>query len=152
MIFKNGAANEAFKESVLGGTDVVMENTLRDPNQYREAVLFEALAAMPAKRIHEFVISPEAKMMVTEGILKQETIDRLASHHDNKILNTTILQLAKEADDPLWQQLVASRIEERRVMNELLEKYGAQAHTVADNAYENFVTPNLPKYFDQNAE
>ena len=151
MIFKNGAANEAFKESVLGGTDVVMENTLRDPNQYREAVLFEALASMPAKRIHEFVISPEAKMMVTEGILKQETIDRLASHHNDKILNTTILQLAKEADDPLWKQLVASRIAERRVMNELLDKYGDQAHTVADNAYENFVAPNLPKYFDQNA-
>lgn len=151
MIFKNDAPNEAFKESVLGGTNVVMENTLRDPNQYREAVLFEALASMPAKRIHEFVISPEAKVMVSEGIIKQETIDRLASNHDDKILNTTICQLAKDADDPLWQEFVAARIQERRIMNELLEKYGAQAHTVADNAYEKFVAPNLPKYFDDNA-
>lgn len=152
MIFKSdNTPNEALRESVFGGTNVVMENTLRDPNQYREAILFEALAAMPAKRIQEFVTSKEAKMMVTEGILKQDTIDRLASHHNNKILNTTICQLAKEADDPLWQELVAAHIQERRLMNELLEKYGAQAHTVADNAYENFVAPNLPKYFDDNA-
>ena len=147
MIFSNGVSSQVF-----GPADIKLESALKNPNQFREAVLFESLNNLPAAKKKEFLTSPEAKAMLEEGLVTRDMLERLAAESDNGILKTTVCHMAKENGDPAWDELVKLRLQERRLMNELLEKYGAQAHTVADNAYENFVAPNLPKYFDQNAE
>lgn len=143
MFFKD----EVHTGSVFGEANITMENTLKNPNQFREAVIYNSLASMPSKKIKEFVVSEEAKFMLKEGIIKQDCIDRLCNKHNDSIANTAVCHIAKEENDPLWEKLVAARIEERRIMNELIEKYGKQGSEVAATAYDDFVVPNVPEYF-----
>ena len=48
---------------------------------------------------------------------------------------------------PLWDELVKARMEERRVMNELITKYQESAAPYAEKAKEEFVESFIPKYF-----
>lgn len=132
---------------VFGSSNVVMESALKNPNQFREAVLFEALSELPEKKIKEFINSPEAKTMLSEGIITQETLERLANEHKDGLIATTVCHMAKENGDPLWDEFVAARIQERRLMNDLLEKYGDKAQPIADDADKRFVEACIPEYF-----
>ena len=137
------------KEStVFGGESAKLEGvTFKNPNQYREAVIFEALASLPESKIKEFIVSEEADMMLSNGIISQDAIERLADAKNNEILYTTICHMAKEDGDPLWDELVKARIEERRIMNELIAKYQESATPYAEKAKEEFVESFVPKYF-----
>lgn len=137
------------KESVLfGNGNAKIEGvTFKNPNQFREAVIFDSLASLPESKLKEFVVSEEAEMMLTNGIITQDALDRLTNAKDNEILNTTICHIAKEDGDPLWDELVKARIEERRIMNELIKKYQEKAEPYAEKAKEEFVESFIPKYF-----
>ena len=85
--------------------------------------------------------------MLNEGIISQEMLERLATDGDTGVLKTTVCHMAKENGDPLWDELVKHHIEERRLMNELINKYGEQAKPIADNANKDFVESCIPEYF-----
>jgi hypothetical protein len=138
---------ERATSNVFGGANAVLESALKNPNQYRDAVLYENLSGLPYNKIKEFIKSPEAKMMLNEGLISQETLERLASDCDTGCLKTTVCHMAKENGDPMWDELVQLRIQERRLFNDLVEKYGDQAKPIADNANKNFVESCIPEYF-----
>ena len=144
MILENAVSK------VFGGINTTMEATLKNPNQYRDAVIFESLSNLSEAKIKEFINSQEAKMMLNEGLISQEVLDRLCAEKCNGILKTTVCHMAKENGDPLWDELVKHHIEERRIMNELLGKYGDQAKPVAESANKKFVDSNIPEYFRNN--
>lgn len=133
--------------NVFGSGDAKLEGALKNPNQYKQAVIFEALSNLPAKKMKEFVRSKEAQTMVTEGIISQDDLDRLESKPTEFCRNTAVCAKAKEAEDPLWNQLVELRIQERRVMNALIEKYGKSVSTIANNADTDIVEQYIPRYF-----
>lgn len=136
------------ESKVFGEEDAKLEGVVfKNPNQYREAVIFEALSSLPESKIKEFVLSEEAATMVSTGIISQDSIERLADCKDNEILCTTICHMAKEDGDPLWDELVKARLEERRVMNELINKYKESATPYAEKAKEEFVESFVPRYF-----
>lgn len=132
---------------VFGGPDVVIEATLKNPNQLKEAVLFESLSTLPAAKLQEFVKSDEAKMMLESEIISQDLIQRLYDHADNGCFQTTVCHMAKEENDPLWDELVRTRVQERRLMNELIAKYGEVAKPMADDAQKEIVESCIPEYF-----
>lgn len=138
-----------YSSAVFGGGNVKLEAALRKPNQYREAVIYENLGGLPDDKLDEFIKSDEAKMMVDREIISDDTLDRLKEkrHHKHSKLDLTVCHMAKEADDPLWNDLVKCRIQERRIMNELLEKYGKEASRIADKADKDFVQKFVPEYF-----
>lgn len=138
---------EHVNSDVFGGPDVVIEATLKNPNQFKEAVLFESLSTLPTAKLQEFVRSNEAKTMLEAEIISQDMIDRLVDHSDNGCLQTTVCHMAKEEDDPLWNELVRCRVQERRLMNELLAKYGEVAQPIADDAQKELVEAFIPEYF-----
>lgn len=142
MIFGDSISN-----SLFGGKNVVMEGYLKNPNQYRDAVLFESLNSLPTNKKKEFVKSNEAKTMVREGLITMELLERLTDEADTGVLKTTVCHMAKENGDPAWDELVKHRIEERRIMNDLIAKYKDKAEVVANNAYKEFVETSIPKYF-----
>ena len=55
--------------------------------------------------------------------------------------------MAKEADDPDWDAFVMHQIESRRLMNDMIAKYGDKAKDIADNAQTDFVEHCVPEYF-----
>lgn len=133
--------------SVFGGSSVHMESTLKNPNQYKEAVIESTLSSLPKKKLNEFVNSKEAKMMLNEGIISQDCLDRLACTNDNGLVKTTVCHLAKENGDPVWDEFVRCRIEERRLMNELLSKYGDEAKPVVVKVEKEVLEASIPEYF-----
>ena len=136
------------ESKVFGENDAKLEGVVfKNPNQFREAVIFEALNSLPESKIKEFVVSEEAETMMSTGIISQDAIERLTNSKDNDILCTTICHMAKEDGDPLWDELVKARMEERRVMNELIAKYQESAAPYAEKAKEEFVESFIPKYF-----
>ena len=135
--------NPSITSALFGASDVLMEST----NQYRNAILFESLSSLSDDKLNEFVNSQEAKVMVNEGILTQETIERLASDHNDSFINTTVCHMAKENGDPEWDAIVKCRIEERRLLNELIERYKDKAEVVANGAKKEIVEGCIPDYF-----
>ena len=145
MIINNIASSKVF-----GGADIKMESTLKNPNQFKEAVIYESLNSLPTKKINEFVHSEEAKTMLNEGIISQDVLDRLVAnsdHHNCKVLKTTVCHMAKENGDPIWDEFVKARIQERRLLNDLIEKYGKDAKVIADSAEKDIVKACIPEYF-----
>lgn len=142
MLFKSSVSS-----SIFGGEDIVIEGALKNPNQYRDAVLFESLNSLPTEKKKEFINSKEAKMMVNEGMISTEVLERLSAEADTGILRTTVCHMAKENGDPAWDELVKHRIEERRLLNDLIEKYSDKAKVIADNANKEFVEAYIPEYF-----
>ena len=138
---------DTINSSVFGSADAKLESTLKNPNQFREAVLFEALNSLSASKRKEFVKSNEARTMLTEGLITKDMLDRLADESDNGVLKTTVCHMAKENGDPAWDELVRHRIEERRIMNDLIAKYSEKAKPIADNADKDFVESCIPEYF-----
>lgn len=138
---------EAAGSSIFGAADIKLESALKNPNQFREAVIFETLNGLPSAKRKEFIKSNEAKTMLTEGLITKDMLDRLASESDNGVLKTTVCHMAKENGDPIWDEFVRCRIEERRIMNELIAKYGEDAKPIADNADKDFVESCIPEYF-----
>ena len=133
---------------VFGPREVKMENTLKNPNQYKEAIIFETLNNLSAEKRREFINSPEAKAMIESGVISQDTVERLEECDTNCItLKTTVCHMAKEDNDPLWDELVECRIKERRLINELIEKYGEKAKSISDKVEKEVVESSIPMYF-----
>ena len=85
--------------------------------------------------------------MINEGLISQDVLERLVNTSDKNILKTTVCHMAKENGDPIWDEFVKARIQERRIMNDLLEKYGKDAKVIADNAEKEIVNASIPEYF-----
>ncbi len=138
---------ESTGSSIFGSSDIKLESALKNPNQFREAVLFEALNSLSISKRKEFVKSNEAKTMLNEGFITKDMLDRLTNESDNGVLKTTVCHMAKENGDPAWDELVRHRMEERRIMNELIAKYSTDAKPIADNANKDFIESCIPEYF-----
>ena len=136
--------NTDIPNALFGGNDAIIEGALKNPNQFRDAVLFESLNSLPTAKKKEFVNSKEAKTMLQEGLISTEVLERLSAEADNGVLKTTVCHMAKENGDPAWDELVKHRIEERRLLNDLIEKYGDKAKVIADNADKEFVEAYIP--------
>lgn len=134
--------------SVFGGSEMQMESTLKNPNQYKEAVIECAISSLPRKKINEFVNSKEAKAMINEGLISQDCLDRLASENDEgRLIKTTVCHMAKENGDPAWDEFVRCRIEERRLMNDMLEKYGDNVKPEIVKVEKEIIESSIPEYF-----
>lgn len=140
--------NNIQTSSVFGAGSVKMEAALKNPNQFREAVAIEIISGLPKSKIREFATSTEAKTMVESGIISQDAIDMLVDSQKNRISMAAVCQMAKEAEDPDWDELVRLRIEERRILNNLVAKYGSKAGEIASNIQKD-INKTIPSYFRQ---
>ena len=140
--------NNIQTSSVFGAGSVKMEAALKNPNQFREAVAIEIISGLPKSKIREFATSTEAKTMVESGIISQDAIDMLVDAQKNRISMAAVCQMAKEAEDPDWDELVRLRIEERRILNNLVAKYGSKAGEIASNIQKD-INKTIPSYFRQ---
>ena len=126
-----------------------LPGVLKNPNQFREAVIYEHMSHKDPATLKRFVNSSEAKAMIEAGTITYDTLDRLAkkANSDNTVVNTAVCHVAKENEDDLWDQLVKAHAEERRIMNELLDKYRKDVETVAINAKSDIIESCIPKQY-----
>ena len=147
MILNNNKSSN-FTYSVFDES-VEIKAVLKNPNQFREAVIFEHMSHKDPATIKTFCNSTEARTMIEAGAITYDTLDRLSqkANSDKGVINTAVCHVAKENDDELWNQLVQARAEERRIMNELLEKYRKEVGTIATNAHTEIIEKCIPSRF-----
>ena len=147
MILNNNKPS-SFTYSVFDES-VEIKAVLKNPNQFREAVIFEHMSHKDPATIKTFCNSTEARTMIEAGAITYDTLDRLSqkANSDKGVINTAVCHVAKENDDELWNQLVQARAEERRIMNELLEKYRKEVGTIATNARTEIIEKCIPSRF-----
>lgn len=137
-----------YESKVFGAASVTIESSLKNPNQFREAVILETIRSLPEEKRKEFLKSEEAKLMLSEGFISDDGMENLNSCDEmDNIHKMAVCHVAKESEDPLWDELMRARMEERRIFNALIEKYGAEAKTFAENANKDFVNKYVPEYF-----
>lgn len=141
--FKYSYTSQIFDESAS------LPGVLKNPNQFREAVIYEHMSHKDPATIKSFLRSTEARTMVEAGTITYDTLDRLAkkANTDDKCVNTAVCHVAKENDDELWDRLVQARAEERRIMNELLAKYRDDVELIALNAKTEIIEKCIPSTY-----
>lgn len=139
----------SYSESMIFSEGAELQVVLKNPNQFREAVIYEHLSHLDPYKIKSFVNSREAKAMIEAGTITYDTLDRLQhkANVGNNVVGTAVCHVAKENEDDLWDQLVAARAEERRIMNELLDKYRDRVETIATNAHNEIIEKCIPANF-----
>ena len=65
------------------------------------------------------------------------------------MLKITVCDLAKENEDPEWDELVECRIRERQLLNSLINKYALEAKDKIEKANEQIINKSIPEYFRQ---
>lgn len=134
--------------SIFGSERESMSGALKNPNALRESFIFEHMSNKDDVTITKFITSREAKVMCEEGLISVDMLDRLENQKSASQLNgLMICHMAMESDDPQFQALVAARAEERRIMNDLIEKYGKEAETLTETYKDQFIKRGLPTEF-----
>lgn len=142
-MFLNNISSTLFDESAT------IKHTLKNPNQFREAVIYEHMSHKNPATIKAFINSPEAKAMIEAGSISYDTLDRLSrkADTDENCMKTAVCHIAKENDDDLWNELLKARAEERRIMNELMNKYRTEADPVALKARTEIIEKCIPSNY-----
>ena len=120
---------------------------------YRDAILYEYFSHIDRTKLRKFVNSSEARALVEAGALTPSSLDRLdAKVHGGEVSSAqkiATFQAAKDANDELWDELVKARAEERRIMNELLQKYEGEVSPIADKAQEEILAKYVPAEYKE---
>lgn len=118
---------------------------LKNPNELLEAYIADELKFAPEEALKEFVNSPEAEAMIEAGIITRKTLVRLSKNDDlSRRTTMAAFQLAKEADDPLWNQLVKNRVRERELIAKITQKYSSRATKAARIGQKSYLKTKMP--------
>ena len=116
-----------------------------------EALLYDDIAHGTEEQIKEFCNSDAANVLVERGVLKKGTLMRLSKTDDEKRREKLMAyQLAKEAKDPLWKKLAKNRVQEKKLIAQIMKKYGPKARKLAKAAQKEYIKvasklPSIPE-------
>lgn len=128
--------------------DASINAVLKNPNEFKEAVIFEYMSHKDPTTLRSFIHSPEAKAMIEAGAITYDTLDRLENKCRNPhAMNAAICHVAKENEDELWDELIKVRAEERRLLNALRDKYADKVGPLANNARDEIIAKYIPDKF-----
>lgn len=91
----------------------------------------------------EFFDSELPEALMEAGIVSKKTLVRLSKKDDlSRRKKMVVLQMAKEANDPMYNQLVKLRKKERTIMGKLYMKYSNRATKAAVRGQKNYLKNN----------
>lgn len=106
-----------------------------------------------------FFDSDVPEQLLEAGLVSKKTLVRLSKKDDlARRKKMVVFQMAKDANDPLYGQLVKLRKKERSIMGKLYMKYSGRADRVATKAQKEYLKQNKlvslnfikDKHLDQN--
>ena len=121
-----------FAESTINPTNSNMQSLdemFSDIDAVMEAFIVSEVSQLPQDKIDEFCApGGVGEQLVQEGKLHRKTLVRLNKKDDfSRRQRLNDLQLAKEANDPLWKALVKNRIKERQLLSKIHKKYASKS-------------------------
>ena len=91
----------------------------------------------------EFFNSELPDAMMEAGIVSKKTLVRLSKKDDlSRRKKMVVLQMAKEANDPLYNQLIKLRKKERSIIGKLYMKYSNRATKTAVKGQKDYLKNN----------
>nr|DAF93115.1 MAG TPA: hypothetical protein [Myoviridae sp. ctcyQ27] len=132
-----------------GSEKITLENTFDEDQKdlVIEALIYDEVSHLPQEKIEEFC-KPNGvgEELVMEGKISKKTIVRLNRQDDlarrKKIM---ALNLAKEANDPLYAKSVMFRQKQKEYVAKIMQKYGNKAERLAKQAQQEFLHPASDK-------
>lgn len=126
----------------------IMEQELKNPNELLESMIYDEVSRLPDERRKEFVNSEEAQAMMESGLISRKTLVRLSKKDDlERRIGMAAIQMAKENNDMLYDQLIRNRIKERELLDKINTKYASKASRVAMIGQKEFLKQKLPITF-----
>ena len=118
------------------------------PYGFLEACIVDEVSHLSDEKIQEFCQSPEAEALVEAGVMRKKTLVRLSKKDDFSRRRTmAAFTIAREKKDPLWSKLVKNRVQERKLIGEIVKKYGGKADKVAKVGQKEYLKQKMPLSF-----
>lgn len=93
-----------------------------------------------SEQIKQFCESEEAKVLQEKAVLKKPTMMRLSKADDEKRrVKLIAYNLAKEANDPLFDKLKKYTSLRKETIAKIMQKYGTRAEKMAKIAQKNYI-------------
>lgn len=127
-----------------------ISDVFKNPNKIFESSLMMEAMSWTDEQIKEFCAPGGiGEELVSEGKLSKKTIMRLSKKDDlSRRTKKMCLDLARENNDPLWDQLAKNRIKERELIAKIVHKYSSKGSRLAVQAQKDFIkNSRLPKSF-----
>ena len=126
---------------------IAEEARLENPMPLIESFILEDLSKLSDDMKQEFIDSPEAQSMIEAGLIGKNTLVRLSKKDDLSRRQTmACIQLAQEANDPLFDQLAKNRVKERKLLDQIRTKYGTKGLSAAKSAQKDYLKRMPSKY------
>lgn len=133
---------------IFGTSTIVMENELNQPEELLESYIYDEISRLSDEKRQEFVNSQEAQGMLEAGLISRKTLVRLSKNDDlERRIGMAAIQLSKESDDALYDQLVKVRIKERELLDKINAKYANRATRVAKIGQKDYLKNKMPVAF-----
>ena len=118
------------------------------PYGFLEACIVDEVSHLSDEKIQEFCQSPEAEALVEAGVMRKKTLVRLSKKDDFSRRRTmAAFTIARDKKDPLWSKLVKNRVQERKLIGEIVKKYGGKADKVARAGQKEYLKQKMPLSF-----
>lgn len=118
------------------------------PYGFLEACIVDEVSHLTDEKIQEFCQSPEAQALVEAGVMRKKTLVRLSKKDDFSRRRTmAAFTIAREKKDPLWAKLVKNRVQERKLIGDIVKKYGGKADRVAKAGQKEYLKQKMPLSF-----
>ena len=118
------------------------------PYGFLEACIVDEVSHLSDEKIQEFCQSPEAEALVEAGVMRKKTLVRLSKKDDFSRRRTmAAFTIARDKKDPLWSKLVKNRVQERKLIGEIVKKYGGKADKVAKAGQKEYLKQKMPLSF-----
>jgi hypothetical protein len=127
-----------------------MSSGIIDEDLMLEAAIVQEVEMMHDDERKAYLESDEFQSLVEAGIVGRKTVVRLNRSDDmNRRIHLLCLQMGKEKGDSDWEQLRKNRINERKLLNKLYNKYSNQVRRNAVVSQKRLIKLS-PKAFDMN--
>ena len=136
----NQSVNESYDDS--------MDDGVRDKNALLESILVDQVRRMDDTSRNEYLRSDEFQNLCEAGVATRKTIVRFNKQDDlTRRIHLAALQKAKEENSPLWHKLHKNRIEEKKLLKQIIERYGMKVRADAIKSQRRLIKLS-PKAFD----
>lgn len=120
------------------------DGTTMELAPYLEALLVSEVSTLPDEQIQEFCKpGGVGEALVEAGKLRRKTLVRLSKKDDMQRRQTMAeLELAKQANDPIYQKLVKLHIKMKEYDQKIHQRYGHKAEKVAKIQQKEYIKKN----------
>ena len=135
-----GMFNKTTGNSMENNLNIVTEDFM---TEYNTKVFYAEAMSLCNEEREKLINDPSIKSLEEKGLIGKHTLVRLSKVDDlERRVSMASIQMAKENNDPLYEQLIKNRIKEKKLLAAIDRKYANKATRVAKAAQKTYISAN----------